>query len=252
MELGKNITKIRKQNNLTQADFAEKYYVTRQTISNWENGKSYPDLETLVKISDDFNISLDILLKEDNKMIKDISKKQKDYKLFKIFIIILNIIGILCLLYFSIPYLMHDNSINNINAMLATYTWDSCGFILTLGLIPLLVANIMAYIFIELKIKTLKLLYFIPSIFCLIIVGHYLFFATEWKEEKVKDPIGTIKCDLNDKFYVYKVYLEDNGEYSLSMGEDDKLPLSVIDYTNEDTIFESIERYYKNNGGTCP
>lgn len=252
MELGKNITKIRKQSNLTQDDFAEKYYVTRQTISNWENGKSYPDLETLVKISDDFNISLDILLKDDNKMIKDISKKQKDYKLFKIFIIILNVIGILCLIYFSITYLMHDNSISNPNAMLPTYTWDSCGFILTLGLIPLLVANIMAYIFIELKIKILKLLYFIPSIFCLIIVVHYLFFATEWKEEKAKDPIATIKCNLNDKFYVYKVYLEDNGEYSLGMEEDDELPLSVIDYTNEETIFESIERYYKNNGGMCP
>ena len=65
MELGKNIIKIRKQNNLTQDDFAEKYFVTRQTISNWENSKSYPDLETLIKISDDFNISLDILLKEE-------------------------------------------------------------------------------------------------------------------------------------------------------------------------------------------
>ena len=69
MEVGKNISKIRKDNNLTQDDLAEKYYVTRQTISNWENGKSYPDLETLVKISNDFNISLDVLLKEDNKML---------------------------------------------------------------------------------------------------------------------------------------------------------------------------------------
>ena len=80
MEIGKKIAKIRKDNKLTQDDLAEKYFVTRQTISNWENGKSYPDLETLVKISDDFKISLDKLLKEDNKMVKDISKKQKRYK----------------------------------------------------------------------------------------------------------------------------------------------------------------------------
>ena len=59
MELGKNISEIRKNNNLTQDDLANKYFITRQTISNWENGKSYPDLETLVKISNDFNISLD-------------------------------------------------------------------------------------------------------------------------------------------------------------------------------------------------
>ena len=83
MELGKNISKIRKDNNLTQDDFAEKYFVTRQTISNWEIGKTYPDLETIVKISNDFNISLDILLKEDNKMVKEIDKGVKGAKKYK-------------------------------------------------------------------------------------------------------------------------------------------------------------------------
>ena len=106
MELGKNIAKIRKDNKLTQDDLAEKYFVTRQTISNWENGKSYPDLETLVKISDDFKISLDVLIKEDNKMVKDISKKQKRYKWIIVPIIlyavlIIGIIGIVIYAYFS-------------------------------------------------------------------------------------------------------------------------------------------------------
>ena len=97
MELGKNISKIRKDYKLTQDDLAEKYFVTRQTISNWENGKSYPDLETLVKISDDFNISLDILLKEDSKMVKDISKKQKRYKwiIIPIVLYVILMIGII-------------------------------------------------------------------------------------------------------------------------------------------------------------
>ena len=53
------------------------YNVTRQTVSNWENEKSYPDLSTLVKISDEFNVSLDILLKGDFRMVKDIDKKIK-------------------------------------------------------------------------------------------------------------------------------------------------------------------------------
>lgn len=106
MELGKNIAKIRKDNKLTQDDLAEKYFVTRQTISNWENGKSYPDLETLVKMSDDFKISLDVLIKEDNKMVKDISKKQKRYKWIIVPIIlyavlIIGIIGIVIYAYFS-------------------------------------------------------------------------------------------------------------------------------------------------------
>ena len=98
MDLGNKISKIRKDNNLTQEDFAEKYNVTRQTISSWENSKSYPDLDTLVKISDDFSISLDVLLKEDKKVIEKISKSQKDSKLFKKLTLILGIfIGVVLL-----------------------------------------------------------------------------------------------------------------------------------------------------------
>ena len=70
MTLGSNIQKIRKEAQMSQEDFAEMFHVSRQTISNWENSKSYPDLETIVKISDSFNISLDILLKEDLIMVK--------------------------------------------------------------------------------------------------------------------------------------------------------------------------------------
>lgn len=77
MELGKRITEIRKQNNMTQEDLAEKLHVTRQTISNWEHGKSYPDLESLVLISGQFDISVDMMLKEDSKMTNEIDKNIK-------------------------------------------------------------------------------------------------------------------------------------------------------------------------------
>ena len=77
MELGKRITEIRKQNNMTQEDLAETLHVTRQTISNWENGKSYPDLESLVLISKQFDISVDMMLKEDSKMANAIDKNIK-------------------------------------------------------------------------------------------------------------------------------------------------------------------------------
>ena len=70
MTLGSNIQKIRKEEHLSQEDFAEMFHVSRQTISNWENSKSYPDLETIIKISDSFQIFLDILLKEDLIMVK--------------------------------------------------------------------------------------------------------------------------------------------------------------------------------------
>lgn len=73
MQLGQAIAQIRKERGLTQETFAKMFNVTRQTVSNWENEKSYPDLSTLVKISDEFNVSLDVLLKEDFRMVKVIS-----------------------------------------------------------------------------------------------------------------------------------------------------------------------------------
>lgn len=75
MQSGQTIQKIRKENHLTQEEFAEIFHVTRQTVSNWENEKSYPDLLTLVAISDNFHISLDKMLKEDIKMTEKLNKE---------------------------------------------------------------------------------------------------------------------------------------------------------------------------------
>lgn len=71
------ILKIRKEYGLTQEEFAKKFNVTRQTVSNWENEKSYPDLLTLVKISDVFGYSLDTILKEDAHMTEKMNQDMK-------------------------------------------------------------------------------------------------------------------------------------------------------------------------------
>ena len=76
MNIGKKILNIRKENQLTQEAFGRLFHVTRQTVSNWENGKSYPELQILVSISDQFDISLDTLLKEDSKMVQSIDKER--------------------------------------------------------------------------------------------------------------------------------------------------------------------------------
>ena len=55
MQLGNNIQTLRKRKGLSQEKLAEKINVTRQTISNWENGKSYPDLQILVSMSNQFD-----------------------------------------------------------------------------------------------------------------------------------------------------------------------------------------------------
>ena len=56
MNIAMTILKIRKDKKMTQEEFAKLFNVTRQTVSNWENEKSYPDLQTLIKISDMFEM----------------------------------------------------------------------------------------------------------------------------------------------------------------------------------------------------
>lgn len=65
MDVGNQIRKYRKGMNYSQADLAEKIYVSSQTISNWENERSYPDLHNLIALSVLFNVSLDELVKGD-------------------------------------------------------------------------------------------------------------------------------------------------------------------------------------------
>jgi len=68
IEIGKKIQLARKESGLTQEQAAEKLSVSRKTISNWENEKSYPDIISVIKMSDLYGISLDILLKGEEKM----------------------------------------------------------------------------------------------------------------------------------------------------------------------------------------
>lgn len=73
---------------LSQEELAEKIYVTRQTISNWENGKSYPDIHSLLLLSSLFTISLDQLIKGDIEIMKkeiDKAEVEKFNRLSKVF-----------------------------------------------------------------------------------------------------------------------------------------------------------------------
>ncbi len=71
MNLSKQIQQLRKRDGLSQEALAEKMYVSRQSISNWENERSYPDIHNLLMLSAIFNISLDELVKGDVEMMKD-------------------------------------------------------------------------------------------------------------------------------------------------------------------------------------
>ena len=70
MEIGNQIKKYRNELGLSQEELADKIFVTRQTISNWENEKNYPDIRSLVMLSTLFDISLDNLVKGDLEEMK--------------------------------------------------------------------------------------------------------------------------------------------------------------------------------------
>lgn len=56
--IDRNIRRLRKEAGLTQEELAQKLFVTRQTISLWELGKVHPDLETLQKLAEQFQVDL--------------------------------------------------------------------------------------------------------------------------------------------------------------------------------------------------
>ncbi len=89
-EFGKLIKEIRKKNNLTQKDLADKYNVTYQAVSKWENGKNMPDVSLIKEISKDFNVSMDDLL--DGKYNTNNKKKYIKWIIIGIMIFILAVI----------------------------------------------------------------------------------------------------------------------------------------------------------------
>ena len=74
MEIEKKLKDVRMQAGLTQEQVAEKIMVSRQTVSNWENGKSLPDIVSIMSLSDLYQISIDELLKGDKRMKEKIEK----------------------------------------------------------------------------------------------------------------------------------------------------------------------------------
>ena len=68
MEIGTIIRNARNESGLSQEKAAESLGVSRQTVSNWENGKSYPDIISVIRMSDLYSVSLDHLLKEESSM----------------------------------------------------------------------------------------------------------------------------------------------------------------------------------------
>jgi len=117
MSIGEVLKQARKAKNISQEDAAEKVGVSRQTMSSWENGKSYPDVANVMALSDAYNVTLDSLLKGDTEMVKHLeestnvtkSKKQVAASIIALGIFLLGTLFTIILLgghpldYFNLP-----------------------------------------------------------------------------------------------------------------------------------------------------
>ncbi len=80
MEIAERLKEARNQSGMTQAEVADKIMVSRVTLSHWENGKSLPDIVSLISLSDLYHISLDELVKGDSKMTEKVKKDAENAK----------------------------------------------------------------------------------------------------------------------------------------------------------------------------
>lgn len=105
MEVSMQIKKYRSNMGISQEELAHKVYVSRQTVSNWETGKNYPDVHSLLLLSSIFNVSLDQLIKGDTDIMKkeinesEIKKLNKYGGIFAV-LLILTVISIVPLVAF--------------------------------------------------------------------------------------------------------------------------------------------------------
>ena len=106
MDIGNKILELRKKNNLSQEQLAEKMKVARQTISKWELGETTPNIEQLKQLSKEFNVSIDELLDNDikNVLVEKVSNTEKlaglVLKILKVFLISIVVLFVLCILAF--------------------------------------------------------------------------------------------------------------------------------------------------------
>ena len=102
MKLGELIKKRRNELNMTQEELAKKINVSRSAISNWEIGRNYPDIQLIILLSDELDLSLDHLLKGEEHVVKQISNDTKSRKKMskKIKLLYISILIISAIIYF--------------------------------------------------------------------------------------------------------------------------------------------------------
>ena len=121
VKIGEFIKELRKEKNITQDELANKFYVSRRTVSRWETGSNLPDIDILIELAEYFNVDIRELLngkkREENmtEEIKDVALSVNDYsktrfKRTRILTLVLLIIGFLSLVSYVVLVSLDLNS----------------------------------------------------------------------------------------------------------------------------------------------
>lgn len=108
MALSEKLYELRKKSGLSQEQLAEQLGVSRQAVSKWESDKAVPESDTLISISQYFNVTLDYLMKENESVSEPVTEKEetqtnsKSRREKRIIGLIVCLIGIVCLLIWGI------------------------------------------------------------------------------------------------------------------------------------------------------
>jgi len=96
------LKQCRERKGLTQEDVAERLHITRQAVSKWERGINEPDIETIIRLSDIYEVTLDHLLRGDLSIVRKLAAKEKSYK--KLLVTVAVLASVLLLLLLTISF----------------------------------------------------------------------------------------------------------------------------------------------------
>ena len=101
MEFNEKLQHLRKENNMTQEQLAERLYVSRAAVSKWESGKGYPNIESLKAISKLFSVSIDDLLSGDE--LLTLAETENRTNINTIYGLIFGILDLSAVIFFILP-----------------------------------------------------------------------------------------------------------------------------------------------------
>ncbi|OMF30111.1 transcriptional regulator [Paenibacillus sp. FSL H8-0548] len=135
MIFGEKLKTERNKKGWSQEELAEKLFVSRQSVSKWENGQNYPGIEIIIKISDLFGLTIDELLRSDEELTKKviIASKQLAHPKLKFLFDVLFLAGLVLLVFKLVVLFLNKTTALEIPLYGGSFFWNFGSLILMVG-----------------------------------------------------------------------------------------------------------------------